>query len=291
MTPDFCDSKEKGCIRLDVTRSNYPNYNNSESLGYTGSLFEEGGSVFIDVTSLGLDQNSTYYVSCLVGYDDAGTVDWETINMKSTPHATRFYNVGSHVYFRLIGLSMDYGSGTMYLDDVAVSKADITQDSMSKMYLMSGTSMATPLVSAAVALLLARNPKTDALVVREYFLSNCVRRVKKLSTQCFSGGIVDMSGIDKIPDQVLVSKLTLNKTSVTVKYSEKKSIKLTADIKPQKATVKSVKWKSSNKRYATVNKKGKVRIKKKGIGHTVKITVATTDGSGLKAVCKIKIVK
>ncbi|MCR4946322.1 MAG: S8 family serine peptidase [Lachnospiraceae bacterium] len=287
----FCDSQESGSIRLDVTRSYYPNYNNSEVLGYSGSLFEEGGSVFIDVTQLDLDQNSEYYVSCLVGYDDAGTVDWETINMKSTPDATRFYNVGDRVYFRLIGLSMDYGSGTMYLDDIAVSKANIPQEAMSKMYLMSGTSMATPLASAAVALLSAKNPKEDALTLREYFLSNCVRRVKSVSQYCFSGGVVDMSGIAKIPQHIAVNRIKLNKKSLTVKFSKKKNVKLKATVKPVKATVKTVTWKSSNKKYATVDKNGKVKLKKAGIGHTVKITVKTTDGSGLKAVCKIKIVK
>ena len=287
----FCDSQESGCIRLDVTRSNYPNYNNSETLGYKGSLFEEGGSVFIDVTDLDLDQESGYIVSCLVGYDDAGTVDWETINMASTPYSTRFYNVGNRVYFRLIGLSMDYGSGTMYLDDIAVSKADINAGYMTKMYMMSGTSMATPLTSAAVALLSARNPKSDALTVREYFLSNCVRRISTVSAYCYSGGVVDMSGIAKIPEMVQATGIKLNKKSMTVKFSKKKNVKLTATVLPDKATIKSVTWKTSNRKFATVDKKGKVKLKKAGIGHTVKITVKTTDGSGFKAVCRIKIVK
>ncbi len=287
----FCDSKETGCIRLDVTRSNYPNYNNSETLGYTGSLFEEGGSVFIDVTGLNIDQNATYYVSALVGYDDGGTVDWETINMTSTSHATRFYNVGDHVYFRIMGLAMDYGSGTMYLDDIAVSKADISEGAMPKMYLMSGTSMATPMASAAVALLSAQNPKADASELRDYFLSNCVRRVKRLSAKCYSGGIVDMSGIAKLPKQIPAEEIVLSSTLKKVNYSKTKSFKLKAKVKPAKATIKTVIWKSSNKKYATVNSKGKVTVKKAGIGHTVKITATVNDGGKVKAVCKVKISK
>ncbi len=286
----FCDSSETGCIRLDVTRSSYPNYNNADTLGYTGSLFEEGGSVFIDVTDLDLDQDATYIVSCLVGYDDQGTVDWETINMKSTSAETRFYTVGSRVYFRLIGLSMDYGSGTMFLDDVAVSVADLEDTEMTKMYMMSGTSMATPLAAAAVALLVAQNPKADILEVREFFLSNCVRRVKTVSSCCFSGGVVDMSGIGEIPQEVSVTKIVLKK-KINIRYSKKKSIKLTATVSPKDATTKTVKWKTSNKKYATVDKNGKVKIQKKGIGHTVKITAEATDGSGVKAVCTIKIKK
>jgi len=269
----------------------YPNYNNSEALGYVGGMFEEGGSVFIDVTSLQLDQDATYYMSCLVGYDDGGTMDWETINMTSTARNSRFYNVGSNVYFRLIGLSMDYGSGTMFIDDIAISKADLPDSKMSKMYIMSGTSMATPLASGAVALLAATNPKADALELKEFFLSNCVRRKSTLEAYCRSGGILDMSGVGKIPKQVSVENVKLNAKAMTVSFSQKKSIKLKATVLPKKATTKTLKWRSSNKKFATVNAKGKVKLKKAGIGHTVKIFAEAVDGSGKKAVCKIKIKK
>lgn len=84
-----------------------------------------------------------------------------------------------------------------------------------------------------------------------------------------------------------VTKLKLNKTKLTIKAG--KSVKLKATITPTNATQKKVTWKSSNKKYATVNSTGKVKTKKAGKRHTVTITCKTTDGSKLKKSCKIKI--
>ena len=50
-------------------------------------------------------------------------------------------------------------------------------------------------------------------------------------------------------------------------------------------------WKTSNKKYATVNSKGVVTTKKAGKGKTVKITAAAKDKSGKKATIKIQIMK
>lgn len=52
---------------------------------------------------------------------------------------------------------------------------------------------------------------------------------------------------------------------------------------------KTLRFTSSNTKYATVNKKGKVTAKKAGKGKTVTITAKATDGSGKKAKVKIKI--
>ena len=58
------------------------------------------------------------------------------------------------------------------------------------------------------------------------------------------------------------------------------------------ATAKtSVIWKSSNKKYATVNKNGKVLAKRAGRGKKVVITAIAKDGSGVKAIYKIRIAK
>ena len=48
-------------------------------------------------------------------------------------------------------------------------------------------------------------------------------------------------------------------------------------------------WSSSNTKYATVSKNGKVSAKKAGKGKTVTITAKATDGSGKKAKVNIKI--
>lgn len=85
-----------------------------------------------------------------------------------------------------------------------------------------------------------------------------------------------------------VTKITLNKTSLTLK--DGKTYTLKAKVSPSNATNKAVTYKSSNTKYATVTSKGVIKAKRAGIGKTVKITVKAKDGSGVKKVCKVKII-
>ncbi|MCI9428149.1 MAG: leucine-rich repeat protein [Eubacterium sp.] len=67
------------------------------------------------------------------------------------------------------------------------------------------------------------------------------------------------------------------------------TVKLKASVKASNGANKVLQWKSGNKKYASVNGKGKVTLKKAGKGKTVRITAMATDGSGKKATVKIKI--
>lgn len=91
--------------------------------------------------------------------------------------------------------------------------------------------------------------------------------------------------------------LTIMKDSVkSIKLKAAKSVKAGKSLNV-KATVKTtgksvnktLKWTSSNTKYATVNSKGKVTAKKAGKGKKVKITVQATDGSNKKATITIQI--
>ena len=100
-----------------------------------------------------------------------------------------------------------------------------------------------------------------------------------------------------------VKKITLSEKKKTDKDKKKakkiKTIKGVAGKKlPLQAKVqtvgkpvdKTLTWVSSNTKWATVNKKGKVSLKKKGAGHTVRITAYSADGKK-KGEIKIKIYK
>lgn len=70
-----------------------------------------------------------------------------------------------------------------------------------------------------------------------------------------------------------------------------KKLKLKTSVLPENAANKNVIYQSSNAKYATVSTAGVVKATKKGAGKTVNITVSAADGSGVKAVYKVKITK
>lgn len=143
--------------------------------------------------------------------------------------------------------------------------------------------MAAPVVSGVLAVLGSANPNLTAKQLRRLLLT-CVRRVSSLSDRCITSGIIDMSQM-----KTWATRVTLNKTGATLRYG--KTLTLKAKVSPAYVTSTRVTWKSGNTKYATVDKKGVVRVKKAGIGHTVTITATAADGSKCKASCKIKLTK
>ena len=86
-----------------------------------------------------------------------------------------------------------------------------------------------------------------------------------------------------------VTSVKLNRNSAILKVkgnAKQKTVTLRATVNPKNANNKSVSWKSSNSKIATVNSKGKVTAKKKG---TCYITATAKDGSKKSAKCKIVV--
>lgn len=84
-----------------------------------------------------------------------------------------------------------------------------------------------------------------------------------------------------------VKKIKLNKTSLSLEQGKTGQLKATI-VSPKKPTTKKINWFSSDKKIASVNKKGVVTAKSTG---TATITVAAADGQGAKASCKVTVVK
>ncbi|WP_158287108.1 Ig-like domain-containing protein [Mesobacillus foraminis] len=78
----------------------------------------------------------------------------------------------------------------------------------------------------------------------------------------------------------------LNKNSVTL--GKGKTLALTATVSPHNTTNKTVKWKSSNTRVATVDSKGKVKAVGSG---TARITASTINGKTTAATITVPYVK
>ncbi len=86
-----------------------------------------------------------------------------------------------------------------------------------------------------------------------------------------------------------VKKVTLKKKKLTLKKKKSATLSVSVKVTPNtkanvKAAKKKLKWSSSNKKVATVNKKGKVTAKKKG-----KATITVKYSKKLKATCKITV--
>ena len=91
--------------------------------------------------------------------------------------------------------------------------------------------------------------------------------------------------------KITVSKGVVQKVNITGKKTLKagKMLALKTKIKATKGANKKIQWETSNKKYATVTSKGKVKALKAGKGKTVTITARATDGSNKVAKFKIKI--
>ena len=85
----------------------------------------------------------------------------------------------------------------------------------------------------------------------------------------------------------VVKKVKLKASAKTVKPGKK--VKLQATVTASKGANKTLAYSVSNKKYASVTKKGVVTAKKAGRGKTVTVTAKATDGSNKKASVKIKI--
>ena len=98
---------------------------------------------------------------------------------------------------------------------------------------------------------------------------------------------VPTSTTETKPTVVKASGIAIDKKNITLtRYGKDVKDKLTATVTPDKTTNKNVKWTSSNKKIATVDKNGYVTAKGKGIA---RITATTTDGSNLSATCTVTV--
>lgn len=85
-----------------------------------------------------------------------------------------------------------------------------------------------------------------------------------------------------------VTKVKIKNAPKTLKAGKSISLKTIVQTNGRNAN-KALKWSTSNKKYAAVDSKGKVRTKKAGKGKTVTVTVTATDGSNKKASVRLKI--
>ena len=97
------------------------------------------------------------------------------------------------------------------------------------------------------------------------------------------------SSVGAASSVIKTSKISLS--GLSNKIAAGKKVQLTVTFTPSNVSNKNVIWTSSNPKVATVNQNGVVTFKKKSAGKSVIITATAADGSGAKAVFKLKSMK
>ena len=132
-------------------------------------------------------------------------------------------------------------------------------------------------------------------------LSGCVSKFKKsssddsinnssddnssnTSTTSDSNGGEGGSTSPDTESKILITKIELSKNSVVLGKNQR--IKISATVTPSNATNPAITWKSSDSSIASVDDSGEIKAKKKG---EAKINVTAEDGSGVSAVCTVKV--
>lgn len=99
------------------------------------------------------------------------------------------------------------GDYTVYVDDMGISRENVSADNFGKYDYYNGTSMAAPHVTGAVAAVANAYPDETALQVKARVLGS-VRKNESLKEKMVTGGVLDLSKVD-VPDMT-IEKVTFN---------------------------------------------------------------------------------
>ncbi|MCQ4635849.1 S8 family serine peptidase [Anaerovorax odorimutans] len=202
--------------------------------------------------------------------------DWRFLSLNSKAELNKHEKQERELIFAFS--TVEDGDCSINLDQVGISKENVSSSRFGKYTFLSGTSMATPYAAGAAALVSAGDPALSALEVAAT-LKKSVRNTASLQGKVASGGTLDLARLSK---PQAVTGIALNRTSAKVKKGT--SFTLKASVYPYGAVEKGVTWRSSNSKIASVDKNGTVRA----IGYGPATITAVSKGKGQKsASCKV----
>ncbi len=175
-------------------------------------------------------------------------------------------------------------NGENYLYSMGISdgttRVAAVKERSTLIYLLSGTGVYLPGETIKLKVSMGNHYYFQKLLVNG-------KTYKKKEYSATAAGNGETISVD-VTYGTYVFRLKLNKAKAKVHY--KTPVKLIASVNAG-ATNKNLKWKSSNKKYATVSAKGVVKAKKAGIGKKVTITVTAKDRGKIKASCVVTLKK
>ena len=115
--------------------------------------------------------------------------------------------------------------------------------------------------------------------------------IPKLNKPSNQGNTNTTNGNSTVTQKPTIKVRSIALNGISKKIAAGKSVKLNAEILPENAANKGIRWISSNNKVATVTQSGLVKVNKKAGGKSVIITALASDGSGARATYKIKVMK
>ena len=122
---------------------------------------------------------------------------------------------------KLVFYFASYKTGTtVEIDDLAISKQDINADDFEKYDFYNGTSMATPYVTGAVALVKNAYPDADTAEVIN-IVKNTGREVEAIREKTENGRVLSLENTEKTPPMIISAKYAGEEGNVELKGSFK----------------------------------------------------------------------
>ena len=149
---------------------------------------------------------------------------------------------------------------------------------------LSGTSMSTAFVSAAVAMIHSANPDLNSKQIFSFLKQTSDDRGEEGWDPYYGFGTVNLQKALDI-NQVWVNRVSLTDQTISMEIGSQK--KLICEILPKNATDKNITWISENSEIVTVDEQGNIFAN--GTGKT-RITVCTEDGE-YKDYCQVEVHK
>lgn len=147
----------------------------------------------------------------------------------------------------------------------------------------SGTSMASPHVVGAAALIKAYNKGISAVEIKDRIIYNS-DSIEGLKRKTFSGGRINAYKALFPVVNVPLERIDLDKNDLTLKMREK--VILQASFYPENATKKRVTWSSSNNNVVQVSSIGTLI----GVGNgSAVVTVTSCEDQNIKAECIVAV--